>query len=88
MGPQRKLRIYVGYDSPSIIRYLEPMTEDVFTARFFDCQFDETVFPPLGGDKIVREEHIVPVEQHVHEERRELTWNTSTVSSRSTYFTV
>ena len=24
MGPQRRLGIYVGYESPSIIRYLEP----------------------------------------------------------------
>ncbi|XP_019184046.1 PREDICTED: uncharacterized protein LOC109178951 [Ipomoea nil] len=33
MGPQRKLGIYVGYESPSIIKYLEPMTGDQFTAR-------------------------------------------------------
>ncbi|BBH04774.1 Disease resistance protein CC-NBS-LRR class family [Prunus dulcis] len=26
MGPQRRLGIYVGFDSPSIIRYLEPLT--------------------------------------------------------------
>ncbi|KAM0957722.1 hypothetical protein ACFX2A_026343 [Malus domestica] len=26
MGHQRKLGIYVGYDSPSIVRYLEPLT--------------------------------------------------------------
>ena len=26
MGPQCRLRIYVGFDSPSIIRYLEPLT--------------------------------------------------------------
>ena len=30
MGPQRRLGIYVGFDSPSIIRYLEPLTDDVF----------------------------------------------------------
>ena len=35
MGPQR-LGIYVGFDSPSIIRYLEPLTGEVFTARFAD----------------------------------------------------
>jgi hypothetical protein len=33
MGPQRRLRIYIGFHSPSIIEYLEPLTEDVFTAR-------------------------------------------------------
>ncbi|BBN68200.1 hypothetical protein Prudu_329S000500 [Prunus dulcis] len=48
MGPQRRLGIYVGFDSPSIIRYLEPLTGDIFTARFADCHFDETIFPPLG----------------------------------------
>ena len=50
MGPQRRLGIYVGYDSPSIIRYLEPLTGDVFTARFADCHFDESNFPALGGE--------------------------------------
>ena len=39
MGPQRRLGIYVGYESPSIIKYLEPTTGDVFTARFADCHF-------------------------------------------------
>jgi hypothetical protein len=51
MGPQRHLGLYIGFDSPSIIRYLEPQTGDIFTARFADCHFDEKVFPPLGGDK-------------------------------------
>ena len=51
MGPQRRLGIYVGYDSPSIIRYLEPLTGDQFTARFADCHFDETNFPTLGGER-------------------------------------
>ena len=32
MGPQRRLGIYVGFDSPSIIRYLEPLTGDLFKA--------------------------------------------------------
>ena len=51
MGPQRRLGIYVGSDSPSIIRYLEPLTGDLFTARFADYRFDETNFPQLGGEK-------------------------------------
>ncbi len=50
MGPLR-MGIYVGYESPTIVRYLEPLTGDLFTARFADCHFDETVFPSLGGDK-------------------------------------
>ena len=51
MGPQRRLGIYVGFESPSIIKYLEPLTGDIFTARFADCQFDESIFPELGGEK-------------------------------------
>ena len=31
MGSQRRLGIYVGYDSPSIIKYLEPMIVNIFT---------------------------------------------------------
>ena len=50
IGPQRRLGIYVGFESPSIIRYLEPLTGDVFTARFADCHFDETTFPTLGEE--------------------------------------
>jgi len=49
MGPQRRLEIYVGYVSPSIIRYLEPQTDDLFTARFADCHFNEDEFSLLGG---------------------------------------
>ena len=49
MGPQRRLRIYVGYESPSIIKYLEPSTGDLFMTRFADCHFDESIFPTLGG---------------------------------------
>ena len=48
LGPQRRIGIYVGFNSPSIICYLEPATGDVFTAHFADCHFDEIVFPPLG----------------------------------------
>ena len=51
MGLQRRLGINVSFNSPSIIRYLEPLTGDVFTARFAYCQVDETVFPPIGGRK-------------------------------------
>ena len=50
MGPQRRMGIYVGYESPSIVTYLEPSTGDLFTARFDDCHFDESSFPTLGGE--------------------------------------
>ncbi|XP_073120754.1 uncharacterized protein [Henckelia pumila] len=63
MGPQRRLGIYVGYDSPSIIKYLEPTTGDIFTAQFADCHFDETKFPTLGGENM--------------RSPSELTWNAS-----------
>jgi hypothetical protein len=68
MGPQRRLGIYVGFDSPSIIRYLKPLTGDIFKTRFDDCHFNETIFPPLGGEK------------SLPEARREITWNVSTLS--------
>ena len=51
MGPQRKLGIYIGYESPSILKYLELITRDQFTARYVDYIFDEDHFPALGGDK-------------------------------------
>jgi hypothetical protein len=50
MGPHRKLGIYVGYQSPSIIEYLEPLIGDLFTTRYTDCIFNEDHFPVLGGD--------------------------------------
>ncbi|KAL0342309.1 UNVERIFIED_CONTAM: hypothetical protein Scaly_1893500 [Sesamum calycinum] len=40
MGPQSRLGIYVGFESPSIIKYLEPMTGDQFTARLPDAFID------------------------------------------------
>ena len=69
MGSKRKLGIYVGFDSPSINRYLEPLTGDAFKARFEDRHFNETVFPPLGGEK------------SLPETRREITWNVSMLSN-------
>ncbi|WJZ98367.1 hypothetical protein VitviT2T_016895 [Vitis vinifera] len=68
MGSQRRLGVYVGFDSPSIIRYLEPLTDDVFTARFTDCHFNESVFPSLGREK------------SIPEEQREISWKTSTMT--------
>ena len=68
MGPQRRLGIYVGFDSPSIVRYLEPSTSDVFKARFHDCHFDVKLFLILEG------------ENSLPEARREITWNALTLS--------
>jgi hypothetical protein len=50
MGPQKRLRIYIGFESLSIIKYLESLTGDSFTTRFTDCHFDETMFPALGEE--------------------------------------
>jgi hypothetical protein len=56
MGPLRKVGIYVGYETASIIRYLEPTTGNLHTARFADCIFDENNFPSLGGGNIPLDE--------------------------------
>ncbi|XP_026416591.1 uncharacterized protein LOC113312031 [Papaver somniferum] len=68
MGPQRRLGFYVGFDSSSVIRFLEPLTGDIFKARFADCHFDESNFPSLGGQKLKLEE------------RREISWNTPSIA--------
>jgi len=68
MGPQRRLWIYIGFDSPSIIRYLEPLTGDIFKARFEDCHFDENILSSLGKEK------------YLLEARQEITWNNSALS--------
>ena len=50
MGLRMRLGIYVGYEFSSIIKYLEPLTGDLFTARFVDCHFDESIFLTLRGE--------------------------------------
>ena len=68
MGPQCRLGIYVGFQSSSLIKYLEPLTGEVFTTRFANRHFDENVFSPLGGGKPIPEEW------------RKITWNESSLS--------
>jgi hypothetical protein len=48
--------------------YLEPLTGDIFKARFEDCHFDENIFPSLGKEKSLLEA------------RQEITWKNSTSS--------
>ena len=48
IGPQRRLRIYIRFEFPLVIKYLEPLTGDSFTTRFTDCHFDKTIFLALG----------------------------------------
>jgi hypothetical protein len=50
MGPHRKLGIYMGYHSSSIIKYLEPLTGDLFTAQYADCIFNKDHFSTFRGD--------------------------------------
>nr|GEY39780.1 retrovirus-related Pol polyprotein from transposon TNT 1-94 [Tanacetum cinerariifolium] len=40
------------------IRYVEPLTGDVFTARFVDYHFNEAIFPSLGGEKKTHEKDV------------------------------
>ena len=64
MGPQRKLGIYISYESLSILKYLEPITGDQFTSWYTDYIFDEDHIPTLGGDK-----------NQKLKECREISWN-------------
>jgi hypothetical protein len=50
MGSHRRMGIYVEYQSPSIIKYLESLTGDLFTARYADCIFYEDHFSALVGE--------------------------------------
>ena len=68
MGPQRRLGIYIGFDSPSIIRYLEPQTGDAFKARLDDCEFVEDSFPKLG------------TQSRKPDASKTISWNTKTLS--------
>ena len=49
---------------------LRALARDLFTAHLWVCHFNETVFPPLGGDKNV----------NVPKERREFVWTLPTMS--------
>jgi hypothetical protein len=50
MGPHRRMGIYVGFQSLSILKYLESLMGDLFTTWFADCIFNEDHFLALGGD--------------------------------------
>ena len=70
MGLQKRLSIYVGYESKKLVRYLEPSAGDLLTARFAECHFDETIFPSFEGDRNGR----------VTQKRLELSWSLPTLS--------
>jgi hypothetical protein len=69
MPPHRKLGIYVGYQSPSIIKYLEPLTGDLFMTQYADCIFNKDHFLALGGE-------IIP-----HKQCQEINWDAISISN-------
>jgi len=68
MGPRRKLGIYLGFESPSITKYLELLTGDLHMARFTDSIFNEEHFPALGRGKYL-----------ASDECRKITWESTGV---------
>ncbi|GKD44507.1 retrovirus-related pol polyprotein from transposon TNT 1-94 [Tanacetum coccineum] len=58
MDPQRRLGIYVGYETSYIIRYIEPLTCDLFITRFANCHFDEAFFSAFGEEKKNQEKDV------------------------------
>jgi hypothetical protein len=69
MYPHRKLVIYVGFQSPTILKFLEHLTGDLFMAWFADCIFNEDHFLALGGDnKFI-------------DDGREIVWDDKTILS-------
>jgi hypothetical protein len=61
--PHRKLGIYMGYHSPLIIKYLDPLIGDLFTVYYVDFICNEDLFPALGGD------------YEYHSECQEINWD-------------
>jgi hypothetical protein len=60
----------VGYHSPSIIKYLEPLIGDLLTTWYADCIFNKDHLSTLGG------------EYKYHSEFQEINWDEkSTLSS-------
>ena len=47
IGTHRQEGIYVGFDSPSIIRWVSPKSGVLDKARFQNCQFEEKISPSL-----------------------------------------
>ena len=61
--------IYVGFISPSIIKYLETLTGDLLTVRFPDSIFNEDHFPTLGE------------EFKYHAESQEINWDAKGIAN-------
>jgi hypothetical protein len=56
MGQQRRLGIYVRFESSSIIKYLKQLTINVLTAHFIDCQSGQTI---LREKQMLRKQEIL-----------------------------
>jgi hypothetical protein len=69
LWPQQKNGDLCGYQSPSIIKYLGPLTGDLFTAQFADCIFNEEHFLTLGRDN------------KYQKECQEIDWDAESISS-------
>src|ERR1041385_68308 len=68
MGPLHKSGIYIGYDTVSIIRYLDPHGHVIVIRPICDCIYDEDLFPTLGGGN-----------QPIADKSREITWQATGV---------
>jgi len=55
MRPQRRLEIYIGFNSSSIMRYIEPLTGNIFKARFEYCYFDKNILTSIEREKSLPE---------------------------------
>jgi hypothetical protein len=69
MPPHRKLGIYVGYHSSSIIKYLEPLTVKLLIVWYADCIFNEDHFLTLEG------------EYKYHSECQKINWDDKSILS-------
>jgi hypothetical protein len=52
IGPHRSEAIYLGYDSPNIVQYMDPSTGAILKARFANCKFVEDKFPTPPVDML------------------------------------
>ena len=68
MGPQQIIGMYADFNSLSMIRFFEPLINDVFKTCFEYCYFDENIFSSLEKAN------------SVSKARQEITWNNPKLS--------
>ena len=54
IGTHRSEAIYLGYDSPNIIGYMDPKTGAILKVRLVNCKFIEHIFPTPLVDRTVK----------------------------------